>query len=541
MNFEYDVAIIGGAFSGAATGIMLKRKRPGARILIIEKTLEFDRKVGESTTEVSSCYMTRILGLAHYLGHHQLAKQGLRLWFSNRPDQRFDDCVEIGTRYQSRLPGFQVDRSTLDSHMLSLAVQAGCDLWRPAKVTNCELNGSAGQTLNAVVADGVQRSATPVQSASNELGAPTATECTVRARWIVDATGRATMLARKLGHFRPNTEHPINAVWARFTGVKQWDSYEWRQRFPDYANRCRTAREWATNHLFGRGWWVWIIPLRGGDVSAGIVYDSRIFKFPEGPTLGERLHRHILSNPIGREIFGAARVIEGDVRALSMLPYHSTRVCGDGWAAVGDAAGFIDPLYSPGLDFCSYTSHYVADLLARSLAGEDVAERLRYYNEQYPVSYRYWFESLYKDKYYYMGDAELMSAALLLDVSSYYVGLVRAVYRDPECEFLNLPFTGTGGRLARNAMRFYNRRLVALANRRWATGYYGKRNAGWRELYDGFVPDIRLRKQIWRGLRRWWKCEFTNLRLMLRARAKQPTSQRSPKLAQANDEARAST
>jgi len=506
MNFEYDVVIIGGAFSGAATALMLKRKRPEARVLIIEKNAAFDRKVGESTTEVSSCYMTRILGLTHYLGHHQLAKQGLRLWFSNRPDQRFDDCVEVGTRYQSRLPGFQVDRAKLDSHMLGLAVQAGCELWRPAKVTNLELNNGNGQKVSTAL-DGGER--------------------IVHARWIVDATGRATMLARKLGYFRPNTEHPINAVWARFTGVKEWDSYEWRERFPDYANGCRTAREWATNHLFGRGWWVWIIPLHGGDVSAGIVYDNRIFKLPEGRSLGQRLHDHILSNPVGREIFGAARVIEGDVHALSMLPYHSEKVCGDGWAAVGDAAGFIDPLYSPGLDFCSYTSYYVADLLACNLAGEDVTERLRHYNQQFPITYRSWFESLYKDKYYYMGDADLMSAALLLDVSSYYLGLVRAVYRDPECAFLNLPFTGVGGRFARNIMRFYSRRLVALANRRWETGYYGKRNAGWRELYDGFVPDTRLRKQVFRGLRRWWKCELINLALMFRGRAPMPAKQPS--------------
>ena len=506
MDSDYDVVIIGGAFSGAATALVLKRKLPEARILIIEKTAEFDRKVGESTTEVSSCYMTRILGLTHYLGHHQLAKQGLRLWFSNRPDQRFDDCVEVGTLYQSRLPGFQVDRAKLDSHMLHLAVQAGCQLWRPAKVMNLELNNGNGQRVSAALNGG---------------------EYTARARWIVDATGRATMLARKLGHFRPNTQHPINAVWARFSGVKEWDSYDWHERFPDYANRCRTAREWATNHLFGRGWWVWIIPLHGGDVSAGIVYDSRIFKLPEGPSLGQRLHTHILANPVGREIFGGARVIEGDVHALSMLPYHSERVCGSGWAAVGDAAGFIDPLYSPGLDFCSYTSYYVADLLARSLAGEDVAERVSYYNEQFPLTYRYWFESLYKDKYYYMGDAELMSAALLLDVSGYYLGLVRAVYRDPECGFLNLPFTGIGGRFARNAMTFYSRRLVALANRRWATGYYGKRNAGWRELYDGFVPDIRIRKQIRRGLLRWWKCELINLALIWRRGAASAAKQAS--------------
>ena len=506
VNLEYDVVIIGGAFSGAATALMLKRKRPQTRVLIIEKAAEFDRKVGESTTEVSSCYMTRILGLTHYLGHHHLAKQGLRLWFSNWPDQPFDDCVEVGSRYQSRLSGFQVDRAKLDSHMLELAVQTGCHLWRPSKVVDCELNNGKGQRVNAVV-DRSYLSAT--------------------CRWIVDATGRATMLARKLGHLRPNNDHPINAVWARFTGVKQWDSYEWRERFPDYANCCRTSREWATNHLFGRGWWVWIIPLHGGDVSAGIVYDSRIFKFPDGPSLGQRLHMHILSNPIGREIFRAAHVTEGDVHALSMLPYHSEKVCGDGWAAVGDAAGFIDPLYSPGLDFCSYTSYYVADLLAGSLAGEEVGDRLRYYNRQYPITYRYWFESLYKDKYCYMGDAELMSAALLLDVSSYYLGLVRATYRDPESAFLSLPFGGIGGRFAAAAMKFYNRRLVALAKRRWATGYYARRNTGWRDLYDGFVPDARIGTQIWHGLWRWWKCELINLGLMLRTRAKVPASQTS--------------
>src|SRR5207248_1267115 len=81
------------AFSGAATALMLKRRCPNARVLIIEKTTEFDRKVGESTTEVSSCYMTRILGLTHHLGHHHLPKQGLRLWFSQHPEQSFDDCV----------------------------------------------------------------------------------------------------------------------------------------------------------------------------------------------------------------------------------------------------------------------------------------------------------------------------------------------------------------------------------------------------------------------------------------------------------------
>jgi flavin-dependent dehydrogenase len=503
MNFDYDVVIVGGAFSGAATALMLKRKHPAARVLIVEKAAEFDRKVGESTTEVSSAYMTRILGLSNYLGHHHLVKQGLRMWFSNDQQQRFDDCVEIGARYQARLPTFQVDRSTLDSHMLDSAVEAGCDLRRPAKVMRIDLDGANGQTIRLTSDSG---------------------EEDFRCRWVVDASGRAAVLGRKLGHFRANKEHPINAVWARFSGVKDWDSYEWRERFPDYANACRTSRSWATNHLMGNGWWCWIIPLRGGDVSAGLVYDSRIFQLGEGASLSERLRNHLLTHPVGREIFGHAKIIEGDVHAFSALPYSNEQVCGDGWATVGDAAGFIDPLYSPGLDFCSYTSYYVADMLAANLAGEDTSERIRYYNAQYPVTYRLWFETLYKDKYFYMGDAELMSAALLLDVGSYFVGLVTPIYKDAESEFLRLPFEGVPGRIVAGMMSFYNRRLVALAKRRLSAGIFGRRNAGWRELYDGFVPDFRVRKLIQKGLFRWWRAELTNVRLMISGKREQPAS-----------------
>jgi hypothetical protein len=146
---------------------------------------------------------------------------------------------------------------------------------------------------------------------------------------------------------------------------------------------------------------------------------------------------------------------------------------------------------------------------------------LDYYNAQYPVTYRKWFESLYQDKYFYMGEADLMSAALLLDVSSYYIGLVRPVYRDPECAFARLPFEGRPGRIAASIMKFYRQRLVALAKNRAIAGRLGEVNSGWRELYDGFVPDFRLRKQIGQGLRRWWWAEWRNLTMSPR-RAQSP-------------------
>jgi len=153
MPESFDVVIVGGAFSGAATGLLLKRRSPALRVLIIEKTVAFDRKVGESTTEVSSCFLTRVLGLANYLGHHQLGKQGLRMWFARTSEEPFDECAEIGARFNSRLPGFQVDRSTLDEHLLGLAVAEGCELWRPAEVVNLE-RGSAGANVLEVLSYG---------------------------------------------------------------------------------------------------------------------------------------------------------------------------------------------------------------------------------------------------------------------------------------------------------------------------------------------------------------------------------------------------
>ena len=121
-----------------------------------------------------------------------------------------------------------------------------------------------------------------------------------------------------------------------------------------------------------------------------------------------------------------------------------------------------------------------------------------------------------------MGDAELMSASLLLDVSLYYIGLVIPAYRDPENAFLELPFQGRIGRAVAAGVSFYNRRLATLGKRRWVTGYFGKHNCGWRELYDGFSPDRRLRKLMQKGVLRWWRAELTNLRLILLANGRMP-------------------
>ncbi len=502
MHLSFDVVIIGGAFSGAATGLLLKRRNPALRVLIIEKTEAFDRKVGESTTEVSSCFMTRVLGITNYLGHHQLAKQGLRMWFARTQEEPFEDCVELGARFNSRMPGFQVDRSTLDEHVLSLAVAAGCELIRPAKVVKIELGG-AGSNLLDLIEEGETRQ--------------------VLSSWIVDASGRAAIIARKRDYLKAMPEHPVNSLWARFTGVKDWDGMELREKFPKWANATVSARGWATNHLCGPGWWVWIIPLKGGDVSVGLVYDERIFSPPEGGTIGERILAHCVQHPVGREILGEAKVIDGDERAFSKLAYRVTQVMCDGWACVGDAAGFIDPLYSPGLDFCAFSAQSVANMVADACAGKPVD--VRDYNRRFAFCFQSWFDCIYRDKYHYIGDAELMAAALLMDVATYHLGPVKQVYSDPAKQFGAFPFDGVGGRIAAKFIAFYNRRLVAIARKRVAAGTFGARNGGWRMLIPGFTHEPKQSgRLLFTGIRRWLWMEIKALWQGKRAAKKAQTA-----------------
>jgi hypothetical protein len=266
------------------------------------------------------------------------------------------------------------------------------------------------------------------------------------------------------------------------------------------------------------GWWCWIIPLKGGDVSVGLVYDTRLFSPPEGASIGERLQAHFRSHPVGREILGDAIPVAGDQKAYSALPYVSERIAGDGWVLAGDAAGFIDPLYSPGLDFCSFTSQGAATLVADSLDGIDVSVSTQSWNERYSFCYRAWFESIYQDKYYYLGDAELMAAAFLHDIASYHLGPVRQVYSDPSVQFNAFPFDGIPGKIVHRAMRFFNRRLSIVARRKLAAGVYGDRNADWRLLVPGFLPDASAGKLLAKAFLRLAVAELRSAKAALSAR-----------------------
>jgi flavin-dependent dehydrogenase len=491
-NSDFDVVVMGGAFSGAAAGMMLKRDHPGMRILIVERTVQFDRKVGESTSEVAGCFLTRVLHQGTHLSARHYQKHGLRMWFCHTPQDSVNDLTEIGPRFQSRLATFQLDRAILDEHLLKEACGFGCELMRPATIKTITLSeDKAPHTLEIMPQEGQMR--------------------TVTAKWIIDASGKAAVLAKKLGiQHSIGDEHPTSSVWCRFRNVNDLDSFKSRKMFPKLTESVFGIRTTATNHLMGRGWWCWIIPLSDGSYSAGVTWDRRLYTLPEGPSLVARLQAHLVNHPVGKLMFENAVPDADDTFYYKNLGYHAEYIAGNRWVMVGDAAGFMDPLYSQGLDFCGYTVSAATELVRKNLAGEDTQKITDYLNTAYPRSYRTWFEALYKDKYTYLGDAELMHAAFLMDLATYFLGPVRGVYNNPAVEWILMPYDGPVGAFFGRFMAFYNRRLVCIAQERVRKGIYGRMNHGHVFIPRiSMSPDTSAARLLWDGIKVWLKAEIT--------------------------------
>ena len=105
---------------------------------------------------------------------------------------------------------------------------------------------------------------------------------------------------------------------------------------------------------------------------------------------------------------------------------------GSGWTCVGDAGGFLDPFYSPGLDQMAFSVHTRVELMTKALSGAPAEEMEKAYEEHnrcYSRFFRYFYESIYKDKYYVMGDYDTMTTAFLLDTGLYYAAAIMPVYR----------------------------------------------------------------------------------------------------------------
>lgn len=495
---QYDVVILGGAFSGASAAVLLKRDRPDLSVLVIERSEAFDAKVGEATTEMSGMFLTRRLALWQHLENEHLPKEGLRYWFHNEKVHCHAEASEAGAFQRSTTPSFQLRRDVLDEHILATAVAEGAELVRPARVRDVEL-GSFDHRVTF------------------ERNGPDTEAETVACRWVLDATGRATFLGKRLGLIERNREHPTAAVWCRWEGVRHLDDVAARGPL-SFSRGNVGSRRLATNHYLGFGYWVWFIPLGNGETSIGIVFDTRLVHLDRGKDLASDYLAFLQAIPMAAELLQGASMKAEDLRTFSNLAYVTRQYMGEGWALVGDAAAFLDPYYSPGLDHASFTAEATVEIVKAQTAGEDpaaIAGRIAEHNATFLRSYHRFFQSIYKDKYFYMGEHDLLSASFLIETAQYYIFVVIPAYR-VFGKFHWMPVLGPKPAfISYHMMRIYNRRFKKIALARRAAGEDGRRNDGRRvkALFDLQTAPIRMAA---RGLKIWMLAELDYARLALK-------------------------
>ena len=150
-------------------------------------------------------------------------------------------------------------------------------------------------------------------------------------RFVLDATGRDTLMAGKLGLKRSNKQNSTAAVYAHWRGVQM---------------QLNEQPGFITVHLAADGWF-WMIPLPDGVMSVGFVGNADVFKGRRGSAEALYLDRLNRSPSVAARMRGAERT--GDITATGNYSYRATAAHGQGWMAIGDAFGFLDPVFSSGV------------------------------------------------------------------------------------------------------------------------------------------------------------------------------------------------
>ncbi len=407
----YDVLIMGGGLSGLTLAIQLKLRAKNIRILIAEKASypvpEAAHKVGESSVEIASFYFEEILGLKDEL-ENELPKLGLRFFYTYRNNQDITQRIELGPSIYPASKSYQIDRGRFENALIEHCLKLGIDFQDSCKIKEFTLGKNDHQ----------------ITLLHNQQ------KITIQSKWLIDASGRMSLLKRKLKLAKP-AYHNVNASWFRINHGIKIDDWVTEQQWKD---RVKEPRWLSTNHLLGKGYWVWIIPLSSGSTSIGIVADAKIHPYAEFNTF-ERAKVWIKKyEPQFAGIIDQHLNQFQDFLTLKHYSHNCKKMfSADGWAITGDAGVFLDPFYSPGSDFIAMNNSFITELIVKQYAGEDIA----LITEQYEKLFRTLFLAfcpVYEDQYPIMGNAKVMSIKVIWDFTLYWSGVAVLFFRSKLCD-----------------------------------------------------------------------------------------------------------
>lgn len=402
----YDVVILGGGLAGLTLAKQLLMARPELRIAIVEKrgfpVTESTHKVGESSVEIGAHYFGEELQLKKHLIDQQLPKFGLRFFFKD-VHQSLAEGTEVGGSEFFSAPSYQIDRGRFENFLAETVADMGATLISGARLREVHLEQASDGSHDAP-----HRVVVEVDGANQEI----------EGRWVVDASGRASILKRKL-NLAEDLEHDINAVWFRIDAaiqIDQWcDDSQWKRL------TGKVARRWlSTNHLMGEGYWVWLIPLASGSTSIGIVADPRIHPLTTMNSFEKALAWLAEHEPECAASLEPHRERMQDFLAIKNMSRGARQVfSADRWALTGEAAAFLDPFYSPGSDFIAIGNTMIGKLIEEDLDGNSIAQLAPTLQSVFLTLFQNNLLT-YRDQYPLFGNPRIMALKFVWDYAVYW-------------------------------------------------------------------------------------------------------------------------
>lgn len=307
-GWDFDVAVVGGGPGGSSAATALARR--GRRVVLFERD-RFPRfHIGES--QLPWCNeVLRALGAEEAVrAAGFVVKWGASF---RRPGGEDEQYADFSAAVETPTPQtFQVLRERFDEVLLRHAQASGVDVRERQRVVDADFDG-AGVTLRCADAGGVERS--------------------VRAGVIVDASGRSGFLVKRYGRHEYDPLLRNVALHAHYEGVPRAQG----RRAGDIRMFTRTDMGW-----------LWFIPVSEAVMSVGAVIPVATHRREGTASAEESLAHYLADTPEAGALLERARRL-GEVRVDADYSYVASRMAGDRWVAVGDAAAFLDPIFSTGV------------------------------------------------------------------------------------------------------------------------------------------------------------------------------------------------
>jgi flavin-dependent dehydrogenase len=317
------VLVVGGGPGGSTTAALLARQ--GLRVTLVEKGRHPRFHIGESLLPMNMPIFER-LGVLE-----QVLAIGRRKFGADFPaaNERgysvfeFNRTLNRGTGYS-----VQVCREDLDQLLFGNAAACGAETHEETEVLRIDFAADAA-TARLRQADGTERD--------------------LKVDYVVDATGRSTLLGTALRLKRKHQRHQSAALFAHFAGVQ-------RREGKDAGN--------ISIYRFPAGW-VWMIPLPGDCMSIGAVCYPEYLKERRGSN-ADFLLTTLSRIPGARDRVKGARII-GHLHVTGNYSYTCTRMSGHRWLMVGDAYAFLDPIFSSGVYLAMISAEQAAAVVVGAL------------------------------------------------------------------------------------------------------------------------------------------------------------------------------